>query len=305
MSKPPLLFFGNERLSSGFDASRAPTLRALIEAGYPIKAVVANFEAGRARKERKLEIKETTDKHNIPLLLPGSPKDIIEELKSFRAAAAVLVAYGRIIPQSIIDIFPRGIINIHPSALPKYRGPTPIESAILNGDPTLTVSLMQLAKAMDAGPVYAQENFEISETASKAELTQNALELGARMLIEHLPAILDGSLQPQPQDESKATYCQLITKSDALIDWQKPAIEITRQIRAYTGWPGSKTTLFNTEVTVVEAVANATSIPPGNVSAENGRLLVGTSKGSLEILKLRPASRKDMRAADFLRGIKS
>lgn len=305
MPKPTLLFFGNERLSSGFDAKHAPVLRSLVTSGYPVAAVVSNYEPARSRKSRSLEIKDIAEAYDIPVLLPDSPRDIIEHLQSYRADAGVLVAYGRIIPQSIIDLFPAGIINIHPSALPKYRGSTPIESAILNGDAQLTVSLMALAKEMDAGPVYAQRDLPLSDSASKHEITQQALELGAAMLIEHLPAILDGTLTPLPQDESQATYCSLIKKDDSLLDWSKPAIQLAREVRAYAGWPGSKTTVAGIDITVVEAVANGTSLPSGSVRTDDQRLLIGTASGSLEITQLRPAGRGTMRAADFLRGLKN
>ena len=146
-----VIFFGNERLATGVTTT-APTLRALIAAGYELVAVVSHYEQANSRTSRDLEIAAVAKEQNIPLLLPNKPSEIFEQLKSFNADVGVLVAYGKIIPQSIIDIFHKGIINIHPSALPMHRGPTPVESVMLNGESFTAVSVMQLVSAMDAGP---------------------------------------------------------------------------------------------------------------------------------------------------------
>lgn len=301
-SKPKLIFFGNERLSSGFDASNAPVLRSLIKAGYPIAAIVSHYEKARSRKARELEIKDIADEYAIPLLLPERPKDIIEQLRSYDARAGILVAYGRIIPQTVIDIFPAGIINLHPSLLPNYRGPTPIESAILNGDTTIGISLMKLAKELDAGPVYAQRELALDEQVPKHVLTQQSLTLGADMLIEHLPAILAGKVEPKPQDNAAATYCALIAKQDGILDWTKSAVQLEREVRAYLGWPGSRTQLFSQDLTILEAQVVEKLLPAGQAAIESDRLIIGTQEKSLEITTLRPAGRSSMSTADFLRG---
>src|SRR5688500_17078175 len=207
-----LIFFGNERLVSGLKRTNAPTLRALINAGYHIAAVVSHHTGSRSRSNRKLEVAEIAAAHNIPVLLPNRPIEIIDTLRNLNADAAVLAAYGRIIPQSIIDLFPKGIINIPPSLLPKYRGPTPIESAILNGDSETGVSIMQLTAGMDEGPVYAQSKITLSGDETKFDLFEKIAPIGADLLIRILPSILDGSLKPAPQEASAATYCNLLTK---------------------------------------------------------------------------------------------
>jgi len=130
-----VVFFGNERLVSGLQQTDAPILRGLIERGYDVVAIVSHHSETRSRKERELEVATIARDHGIPLLLPSKPAEILEQLITFNADIAVLAAYGRIIGQKVIDIFPLGIINIHPSLLPRYRGPTPIETALLNGDP--------------------------------------------------------------------------------------------------------------------------------------------------------------------------
>ncbi|MGC1176964.1 MAG: methionyl-tRNA formyltransferase, partial [Candidatus Saccharimonadales bacterium] len=146
-----IVFFGNERLATGV-TTEVWTLRQLLEEGYVIAAVVvAQKNTGPSRSARPLEIVALAEKHHIPVLSPEKPADIAEKLQAFGADIGVLVAYGKIVPQSVIDIFPAGIVNIHPSLLPKHRGPTPIESAILNGDEETGVSLMKLTAQMDTG----------------------------------------------------------------------------------------------------------------------------------------------------------
>ncbi len=296
-----IVFFGNERLATGVTTT-APTLRALIKAGYKIVAVVSNYEAGQSRQARKLEIAEVAKEHDIPLLLPDKPGDIAEELKAFGAEIAVLVAYGKIVPSSVIDIFPKGIINIHPSLLPLHRGPIPIESVILEGANKTGVSIMQLAPAMDAGPVFGQSELTLMGTETKQGLADNLLEIGEAMLVELLPGILDGSLVALPQDDSRATYDQLITKSDGLIDWQKPAHKIEREIRAYQNWPKSRTTLGDKEVIITNAKVVDAAGKPGEYQATEKELVIFCGEAALQITQLKPAGKSEMSATAFLAG---
>jgi methionyl-tRNA formyltransferase len=289
-----LVFFGNERLSSGFVPQGAPTLQALIDHDYDVKAVVANYEMGRSRKARELEIETVAKAHNIPVLLPDRPKDIIDELKSYNADAGVLVAYGRIIPQSVIDTFPHGILNIHPSLLPRYRGSTPIESAILDGARETGVSVMRLVKEMDAGPVFAQERVALSGTETKQELTEALLLLGGKLLLDVLPDVLAGTATPQVQDESQATFTRLFAKSDGELDLTKPAERLEREVRAYAVWPKTRLTLHGHQVVVTKArVAQ---------DKNDGELVVTCGTGYLEIQELTAPSGKTMTGAAFKRG---
>ena len=289
-----LIFFGNERLSSGFRPQGAPTLQALIDHGYEVKAVIAHYEAGRSRSARKLEIQEVADAHAIPVLLPEKLSDIRQQLIDYKADAGVLVAYGKIIPQSIIDIFPHGILNIHPSLLPKYRGPIPIEQAILDGATETGVSVMGLVRAMDAGPIFAQEKITLTGDETKQELTQALLDKGSRLVLQALPDVLADTASPTEQDESQATYTSLIQKSDGNIDTSQPADHIERAIRAYAGWPKSRLELFGHQVIVTKAhVAQ---------SNNENRLIIACNPGLLEIDRLVAPSGKEMSGADFIRG---
>lgn len=269
-----IIFFGNERLVSGLKKTDAPVLSGLINRGYDVKAVISHHSDSRSRNHRDLEVAEIANQHNIPVLLPSRPADIIDEIKSLNADAAVLVAYGRIIPQRVIDLFPKGIINIHPSLLPKYRGPTPIESAILSGDSETGVSIMQLTAGMDSGPVYGQIKLPLSGTETKFDIYKDLSQKGANLLFELLPSILDGSLQPTPQDNSKATYCQLLEKSDA---WLTPdsltAAAAERRIRAHLGFPKSKIKIVNHEVIITRAHVSDSQKTPLDLLCQDGAYL--------------------------------
>lgn len=292
-----IIFFGNERLSSGFEPQNAPTLSALIQAGYEVVAVVANHETGTSRRPRQLEIEAVAQKHGIPVLLPNKPAEIVDQLAACKADIGVLVAYGRIVPEAVINLFPRGIINIHPSLLPLNRGSTPIEQAILDGSAETGVSLMGLVKAMDAGPIYAQTKVELTGHESKFELTEKLLLLGGEMLIDKLPSILDGSLKPTYQNEAEATFSRLLTKADGILDLNKPAEQLEREVRAFQVWPKSRIELFGQQIIVIEArVAE---------NARDGALNVACADDTyLQITKLLAPSGRTMSGADFIRGYK-
>jgi methionyl-tRNA formyltransferase len=307
-----VVYFGNERLVSGLDHTEAPVLRGLIERGYDVVAVVSHHSESKSRNQRELEVAEIAKAHDIPLFLPNKPSEIIDELRALEADVAVLAAYGRIIGQAIIDIFPLGIVNIHPSLLPKYRGPTPIESPILNGDSETGVSIMQLTAGMDEGPVYAQRSFPLEGSEQKFDLYQKASTVGAELFFEVFPKIIDGSLTPTPQDDSQATYCKLIQKSDGIIDWGKPADQIEREVRAYQGWPQSRATLGNIDVVVtnVTAVWHDHDLKPGElkIPAEKNAqvIIVGAADDSdVQIHTIKPQGKKEMPVQAFLAGYRS
>jgi methionyl-tRNA formyltransferase len=290
-----LVFFGNERLATAVSTD-APTLRALVAAGYEIVSVVASHTESVSRSKRPLEIIDVAHAYHIPVLLPGRLSEIKEHLSRQRAEAAVLVAFGKIIPQEIIDIFPKGIINIHPSLLPKLRGSTPVETAILNGLHETGVSLMKLTAEMDAGPVYIQKHVQLTGSETKPELALRLLNEGCELLINHLDKILSGELEPRVQDETEATYTRLLTKQDAQIDFKEPAEVIERKIRAFLGFPKARAAFFGRDI-VITKVRLAQS-------PADGQLVVRCQPGHLEILELIAPSGRTMTGADFIRGYK-
>jgi methionyl-tRNA formyltransferase len=300
-----LLFFGNERLATGVTTS-VPVLRALIEAGYEIAAVVvAQKETGNSRKKRLLEIAEIAEQHTIPVLSPAKLGDFKDELIAYQADAAILIAFGKIVPQTIIDIFPRGIINIHPSLLPKHRGPTPLESVIVNGETETGVSLMRLAAAMDAGPVYAQESVSLQGNETKQQLADKLLNIGKNILLQHLPAILSGDLEPQEQDEDAASYDQLIERDAGnltSLDFNESAIKIVRKVRAYASWPRLRITIGTTVAIVTKAHAIDGDGLEGTLYLQDDQLGFHTAHGVFIIDSLIPSGKKEMSAQAFLSG---
>lgn len=295
MGKHRLIFFGNERLATA-TSTAAPTLLALVKAGYEIEAVITNHTDAVSRQKRDLEIGPVAHSHNIPVILTGEKISLADKVKRHQTEAGILVAFGKIIPQKVIDLFAAGIINIHPSLLPKLRGPTPIESAILKGLNETGASLMQITAAMDAGPVYAQQRIDLDGTETKFELAQKLNQAGADLLVAHLQDILNGKLQPKPQDDSKATYTKLITKEDGEINWNKPAAQLEREVRAFLGWPKSRAEIFGHQVVITKTrVAK---------SENDGDLVIQCDPGWLEIIELTAPSGRSISGAEFLRGYK-
>lgn len=303
-SKPRLVFFGNERIATGV-TTEAPVLRMLIAQGYDICAVVVHNTVTRSRNARTLEVASIAQEHGIPLISPDKPGEIIDQIRSYGATAGILIAYGKIIPESFIDIFPFGIINIHPSLLPKHRGPTPIESSILAGDAETGISVMKISRQMDAGPVWAQATLPLSGTETKQALADTLGSLAADVLRDRLPGILDGSIPALPQNDSEATYDQLIDKQSGILDTNKPAIALEREIRAFAMWPGSRISLDGFDITVTQATAldntpaNATSSP---LFVADKQLYLRASDGTLRVTMLKPAGKSEMTAQAFLAG---
>lgn len=301
MKSKKIVFFGNERIATGLD-SNAVILKALLEAGYEITATVISAEPPLSRNSRPMAVKEIANHHNIVVYTPNKISDIYDELKNQSSYIGILVAYGQIVPTKIIDLFPAGIINIHPSLLPLHRGPTPIESVILAGEQQTGVSIMQLGQKMDSGPVYAQSEIQLKGNESKKELADKLLDIGRAMLVELLPDIIDGSLQAIRQDDSRATYDKLIKKSDGQIDWNKPAHQLHREIRAYSEWPKSSTKLGQIQVVITKAQTIDKQLGIGEMMIKNKRIIVGSSKKSLEIIELKPAGKQHMSAESFIAG---
>lgn len=265
----PIIFFGTESFS-------LTALTGLIEAGYSIAAVVTKPDSRKGRGQQLLapSVKVIAEKHNIPVWQPEKLSDIASDIKALQPIAGVLVSYGKIIPQSIIDLFTPGIINVHPSLLPKYRGPSPIESAILGGDNLTGVTIMQLSAKMDAGPTYAIKEYSLKGTEDRLELYHALADVGTDLLLETLPHILEGDLSPNVQDDSKAVYCQLLQKSDA---WLKPdevsAIEAERHARAYLGFPKTKLNILNQDIIITKAHVSSEKKSPLDIICRDGAFL--------------------------------
>lgn len=299
MDSKRLVFFGTEEFSSFI-------FEALIYAGYEFAVLVTKPDTskGRGKHLSPPAVKILAQTHSIPVLQPADLEKSIQDIAAYQCSCAVLAAYGKIIPKALLNSFPGGIVNVHPSLLPVYRGPSPIESAILNGDDKTGVSIMKLSETMDTGPIYAQQPYALQGNETRPELYKLLADQSAALLLKHLPKILAGNLTPTPQDEAMVTYTSLIKKSDGIIDWHQTAEQIERQIRAYLSWPGSRTQIFDQEVIIEQARVDTTDLEPGQTIIKHSKIFIGAGKHSLEIEKLRPSGRNSMSGADFLKGLR-
>ncbi len=288
---PPIVFFGTEEHS-------LIALKALYDANFPIAAVVTKLDApkGRGSKLSEPAVKTFARERGITVWQPAKLKDIADNIKQLNKPVGVLVSYGKIIPQNIIDLFSPGIINVHPSLLPKYRGPSPIEAAMTNLDHETGVSIMQLNADMDAGPIYHQEKIALTGSESRAELYDKLFSLGSEKLVELLPRIIDGSLQPTPQNHAKATYCALLSKKDSLLDPTiLTAAQAEARIRAHLGFPRSKLAFDNLELIITAAHVEAQPRTAIDQQFTDGNYLIVDQL-------IAPTSGKQMTAEAFLRG---
>jgi len=290
ISSQPIVFFGTEEHS-------LIALRGLVEAGMPVAAVVTKPDAakGRGKKLTSPAVKVYAEEHNIPVWQPTKLKDITDDIQELDNPVGVLVSYGKIIPKKTLELFTPGIINVHPSLLPKYRGPSPIESAIVNRDNKTGVTIMCLVSAMDAGPIYLQVPYALDFTETKPELYNTLFTLGTNLLVSKLPSILSGELQPTPQDDNEATYCTLLSKEDGNLDLTvlTPG-EAEARVRAYLGYPRTRVTVGGYTIIITKAHGVMTQKTPLDLECANGAFL--------SIDELIAPSGKTMSAADFLRG---
>ncbi|TWO86485.1 methionyl-tRNA formyltransferase, partial [TM7 phylum sp. oral taxon 356] len=261
-------------------------------------AVLTKPDSRRGRSNKLIQpaVKQFASQHHIPVWQPNRLKDIISDIKNITPRpTGVLVSYGKIIPQTIIDLFHPGIINVHPSLLPKYRGPSPIESAIANRDKITGVTIMQLEQAMDAGPIYYQEAYPLDFTETQPELYQTLGQLGAQLLMQKLPDIISGILQPTPQDDSRATYCSLLSKNDSRLDPQQlTADQAEAKIRAHLTYPRSRLKIGQYDLIITKACITQKPETPLDIKCADGNYL--------SISEVIAPSGKTISANAFLRG---
>lgn len=289
-SSRPIVFFGTEDFSLF-------SLQALVEADFPVKIVVTkpDTKRGRGHTMTAPAVKTYAESRGILVLQPTRLADIHDAIRSLDTPVGVLVSFGKIIPESTLELFSPGIINVHPSLLPHYRGPSPIESAIKHRDNKTGITLMKLVKAMDVGPIYYQVPYALDGTETKPELYHTLGLLGANILVAQLPAILSGRLKATPQDDTQATYCSLLSKADGLLDLSllTPG-EAEAHIRAYLGFPRSRLKLGEHTVIVTKAHGVMNKKTPLDLECANGAFL--------SIDELIAPSGKAMTAEEFLRG---
>lgn len=294
----------------GSPGDAVPALESLLEAGHDVVAVYSRPDraAGRSRQSRPTPVRVASESRGLHVETPRGLKDeaVQDRLKAFGADLFVVVAYGRILPPDVLAMPRLGVVNIHPSLLPRYRGPSPVSTAILNGDSETGVTVMLLDEGMDSGPILAQSpSLRLTGEDRAGELTERLFGIGAEMLTDVISGIEDGSLTPQPQDESRVTVTRLIEKENGRIDWSQDAAQIERLTRAYDPWPGAFTSMRGKNLKVIKAGVAASEdsgLSPGTVSARERRLFVKTGNGELELNEVQPEGKRAMSARDLING---
>ncbi len=296
--KTKIVFFGTPEFA-------VPTLQALHSEGFNICLVVTQPDKPVGRKQVLTPSPVKVEAEKMGLEIADDLK--IKRLEDCNAEVGVVVAYGKIIPQEILNIFSKGCLNIHPSLLPKYRGPSPIQQAILNGEEETGVSIIKLDEQMDHGDIVSQIVYRVSDNDTSEDLHDKLAQKGAGLLVDTLPKYLSGEIKPVPQDDSKATFSKILKREDGEINWTKSADEIECQVRAYTPWPGSfaefKTKDQGLRIKILSAkVSDDIEGEIGEFQTKNGQLVVRCGKGSLIIIKLQVEGKKEMSADEFING---
>ena len=302
-----IVFMGTPQFS-------VPALERLIASEHEVVAVYTQPDrlAGRGRKQSLPPIKKVAQGQGISVFQPGTLNDPskVDRLASLKPDAIVVVAFGQILPQDVLDVPGFGCLNIHPSLLPKYRGASPVASAIMAGDEETGVTIMLLDAGMDTGPVLAQRKVPIDSKDTTESLEARLAEVGADLLMETLPEWFEHKLVPERQDNREAVYTSRISKRDGELDWRLPAVELGWRVRAFHPWPGCYTRWKGRTLKILEAVplAATTQVEPGMVvalPAEGGVPVgVGTGEGVLGLLKIQLEGKKAVSVTDFLRGQK-
>lgn len=300
-----ILFWGTATIS-------VPTFEKLLTlSDVEVVGVVTRPDSPQGRHQELVAspLKQAALLHNIPVLDPEKLKDpaVLSAIQNLKPDISVVFAFGRIIPQALLDVAPKGTVNVHPSLLPKYRGPSPIQAAILNGDEETGVSLMVLDADMDHGPILAQEKIVLTQTETLTSLSETISHVAAHLLEKYLSQYLSSSLTPVPQDHEQATLCKMIEREDGKIDWSTSAENIERMSRAFDPWPGiwtewtDKNTKLRTKlfsVTVTDKV-----LQPGELQSADGNLLIGTGTTAIMCETVQVEGKKCLPLEELERGM--
>ena len=304
----------------GTPAFAVPTLEACLEAGHEVAAVFTQPDRpkGRGGELAQSPVKQCALAHSLPIHQPPRVRhpEVVEQIRAIAPRAIVVVGYGQIIPQSIIDIPALGILNVHASLLPFYRGAAPIQWAVANGEIETGVTIMRIDAGLDTGDILLKESTLIGRDEPAPVLSSRLAAIGAALLIEALRGLDAGTITPVPQDHSIATLAPILKKEDGRIDWSLPAQTIYNRLRGFTPWPGASTTFRGQQLYIQSArlaadpaapttTALATAAPGTLLPAvpARNRLSVACGSGTaLEILELQLEGRKRVNAAAFLNG---
>ncbi len=302
-----IIYFGTPAFSADF-------LKSLLEDPYfEVVALVCQPDEPVGRKKiltapptKELFKRIHPDR---PIFQPRKLKDeqLHHALKELAPDATVIVAYGRIIPEAILSLAPLGNVNVHPSLLPLWRGPSPMQAAIAHGDKKSGISIMLIDKEMDHGPILTQKVLPLEPQETLASFTQKVIEHGTPLLKEELKKLFQKTAHAQEQNHAHATYCKLLTKEDGVLHKEMRAEEIEAKIRAFSPWPGVRATFVlkngeSQEVKILHANVSNVKLPPGNICYEKDALLLGTQSTALHITQLQPATKTPMTATAYMVG---
>ena len=296
-----LIFCGTPRFA-------VPTLEKLVEAGHRIHLVVTQPDRpkGRGLELVASPVKQSAQKMRLPITQPDKIKTNDEfrtRLTALKPDAVIVVGYGRIIPQWMLDLPPQGNINLHASLLPKYRGAAPIQWAIANGETVAGVTTMRIDAGLDTGDILLQRELPIAPEDTAETLASRLANIGADLMVETLSGLEAGAIHPRQQDNSQATLAPILKKEDGLIEFTRPAAEILNRLRGFQPWPGAYTKFRGKNLQILKARPSPEVVPSAEIRANGNRLLVGCGQNtSLEILELQLEGKKRTNAHDFLQG---
>lgn len=300
--KKSVVFFGSPDFA-------VPSLTALLKE-YDVRGVVSQPDrpSGRGKVMTSPPVKLAALTHEIPVLQPNRLKDpgVVEQLKAWDADVYIVAAFGQIFRKNILEIPKFGLINVHASLLPRWRGAAPIQAAIVNGDQQTGISIMKIDEGIDTGDVFSQRSINIYPFETAGELSVRLAEIGAELLLETLPGILDGSLVGKPQDDRHATYAGMIRKEDGILDIHDPAEYICRKVRAYQPWPGTKLIIDDQAIAIHKAhYESKNQINPGKRLIIDGLPAVSVIDGIVVFEQIQLPGKKPVDGRSFLLGNKS
>ncbi len=295
-----IVFFGTPEFA-------VPSLQALLRERYQVVGVVTQPDKPQGRSRSTLvapPVKLEADRAGIPVLQPDRPLGdvFLAGLRRLEPELGIVVAYGHILRAAVLSLPAQGMINVHASLLPRWRGAAPIQHAILAGDRETGISIMQMEAGLDSGPVLHRIATPLDDRETAGALAARLGELGATALVDALSLLAAGFAKPEPQDPAKVTLAPKIDRDSARLDWHREAAALARQVRAFDPAPGAWSTLAGAPVKLFGAVATGEAGEPGRVLAAGDKLAVGTGQGALEVREVQPAGRTRLTVGDWVRG---
>jgi len=295
-----IVFFGTPEFA-------VPSLRALLRERYQVVGVVTQPDRPQGRSRSTLvppPVKQEAERAGIPVLQPVRPLGdvFLAGLRRLEPELGIVVAYGHLLRPTVLSLPAQGMINVHASLLPRWRGAAPIQHAILAGDRETGISIMQMEEGLDSGPVLHRIATPLDEGETAGSLAARLSELGATALVDALSLLAAGFAKPEPQDAAAMTLAPKIDRDSARLDWRREAAALARQVRAFDPAPGAWATLADAPVKLFGAVATDQAGEPGRVLAAADQLVVGTGHGALEVREVQPAGRTRLTVGDWVHG---